>query len=78
MKQSNLGFRHPIERTSCNVLHVAFDKFNPKCRPANYEAALADPVFNRILKARAAQMIKQIRKTKPAFNEAFEVENGCL
>lgn len=75
MKQSSLGFRQPTERANCNVLHVAFDQFNPKCRPANYEAALTDPVFRPILNARAAQLLKKMNK-RSCFGNPLEAKSG--
>ncbi|PHS20218.1 MAG: hypothetical protein COA86_02700 [Kangiella sp.] len=68
MKQSSLPINKTRPLTERNVIHVAFGKFNPKCRPANIEIAMADPVFYGILKARARQMVRLAEKNKEQSN----------
>ena len=60
--QSTMPFNKPLMRNGTNVIQVAFEKFSPKVRPPCFEAALKDPVFSRLLKARAAQLVKQLPK----------------
>ncbi len=62
MKQSAINLNVPSEDIAeSNVIKVAFNKFSPGCRPPSFEAALADPLFNKLLRARAKQLISKVK-----------------
>lgn len=72
MKQNNFQLDVPREDVEqSNVIKAAFEKFSPGARPVSLDEALKDPVFTCLLKARARQIVAQIKSEKE-WEEQFE------
>jgi len=64
MKQRTMNFKTPYEKIDTNVYRIAFEMFTKRHRPSNLELAMKDPVFKKLLKARATQLVKDMKKAK--------------
>jgi len=66
MKQLDIGLKKIEERQHADMERVAYCRFSKSpFKPNNFDAAMNDPVFCKLIKARATQLLRSLDK-KPS------------
>lgn len=79
MQQRGMNFKDPSDRPDTDFERVAHGKFTQCSMPENFETAINDPLFCKLIKARATQMVRSLKESRrKALKSSFEVIDGRL